>query len=320
MSRNPEVSVVMGVRDGEAFLERTIDSILAQADGDLEFLIVDDGSTDRSRVICARAAARDPRVRIVEQASSGLTMALINGCAQARGHYIARQDAGDVSLPGRLAAQKAVLAADPGIVMVSCGTKFYGPGGEDLFEINQPAGDATEGLLRLDARKIRGPSHHGSVMFKREDYERVGGYRKEFYYAQDLDLWTRLVDGGRRHEVLGSELYQAAFGMENISALCRDEQGLMTVLIVEAARRRRSGLSEVDLIEKASKIRGVKGRDNRFRRAKALYFVAMCLRQRGDRRYLGYLRDAVRLNPLFVRGWVRLIAGMPAPGTGVINE
>jgi len=312
MSALPEVSVVMGVRDGAYSLRDTLESVLTQTGVDLEFLIVDDGSTDGSDEILAEAAARDQRVIVMRQEEFGLTRALIAGCARAKGRYIARQDAGDVSLPGRLAAQKRILDADHTIAMVSCGTRFYGPGGEELFEVNQHTGDATEGLLRLDAHTIRGPSHHGSVIFRRADYERVGGYRKEFYFAQDLDLWTRLVEGERRHEATGMVMYQATLAAGSISALRRSEQVRTAELIVEAARSRRTGASEADALEKASRIRPGREGAARSRKARTLYFVAMCLRKRGDERYRGYLRAAVRQNPLLLRGWVRLFSGKVA--------
>ena len=99
MSTNPEVSVVMSVYNGASNLAATMDSILSQEGVELEFIVVNDGSTDETGEILDDYARRDDRVRVIHQENTGLTRALIRGCAAATGEFIARQDAGDVSLP-----------------------------------------------------------------------------------------------------------------------------------------------------------------------------------------------------------------------------
>ena len=94
----PDVSVVMSVYNGADRLRETVESVLSQQGVSLEFIIIDDGSTDRSDVILANYARHDPRVHILYQPNQGLTRALIRGCEAAKGKYIARQDAGDISL------------------------------------------------------------------------------------------------------------------------------------------------------------------------------------------------------------------------------
>ena len=103
MSGDPLISVVMSVFNDARHIAATLDSVLSQEDADLEFIVIDDGSTDETGQILDGYAVRDPRLRVVHQENSGLTCSLIRGCALARGKYIARQDGGgDVSLPGRL--------------------------------------------------------------------------------------------------------------------------------------------------------------------------------------------------------------------------
>jgi glycosyltransferase involved in cell wall biosynthesis len=103
------MSVVMSVYNGVNRLHETMESILSQEGVSLEFIVIDDGSKDGSDVVLDNYARHDARVRIVHQENQGLTRALIRGCEAARGKYIARQDAGDISLPNRLRLQKAVL-------------------------------------------------------------------------------------------------------------------------------------------------------------------------------------------------------------------
>src|SRR5512134_3441174 len=107
----PEISVVMGVCNAGERLAATIESVRSQEGVDLELVIVDDGSTDGSAAIIAGCAAADPRIRAIRQPNRGLTAALIAGCAASRAGLIARQDAGDLSLPGRLRAQREHLEA-----------------------------------------------------------------------------------------------------------------------------------------------------------------------------------------------------------------
>src|SRR5215467_1447738 len=122
MKTYPEVSVVMSVYNGASHLVATLDSILSQEGVEFEFIVVNDGSTDNSGQILDEYAQRDSRLRVIQQDNTGLTRALIRGCDAARGEFIARQDAGDISLPGRLKSQVIVLRDQEDCIFVSCWT------------------------------------------------------------------------------------------------------------------------------------------------------------------------------------------------------
>src|SRR5262245_5437953 len=109
MTLAPDVSVVMSAYNGGNRLHETMHSILSQEGVSLEFIIVNDGSTDGSDLILDEYAVHDARVRVLHQENQGLTRALTKGCAAAKGEYIARQDVGDIALPNRLGLQKQVL-------------------------------------------------------------------------------------------------------------------------------------------------------------------------------------------------------------------
>ena len=146
MSTSSEVSVVMSVYNGASNLAATMDSILSQEGVEFEFIVVNDGSTDKTGEILDDYARRDDRVRVIHQENTGLTRALIRGCAAATGEFIARQDAGDVSLAGRLALQLDVFRNNSNVVMTSCGTRFVGPGNEVLYEVCQAGDELHRGL------------------------------------------------------------------------------------------------------------------------------------------------------------------------------
>jgi glycosyltransferase involved in cell wall biosynthesis len=303
------VSVVMAVRNGGPSLAATLHSVLSQEDVPLEFVVVDDGSSDHTPELLAQHATRDPRLHVITTAPRGLTQALISGCEAARGEWIARQDAGDQSLPGRLARQLALVKADPGAVLCSAAARFVAP--------PRPGAGAGEPPLELFVSRIpehrlqsglEGPSHHGSVMFSREAYRQVGGYRAPFYCAQDIDLWSRLVELGC-HRVHPEVLYQAGASPGSISGQQRREQLRFHALIRSASVARRRGFSETPWLAKAERLsarcRG--GRAGTRRQAGGAYFIAACLRGRHPQASRAYLREALRLDPLHLRARLRLL-------------
>jgi glycosyltransferase involved in cell wall biosynthesis len=312
----PTVSVVMSVYNGAATLERTLESVLRQECVDFEFIVVDDGSTDGSGAILDAWASRDARLRVIHQENTGLTRALIRGCAAARGEFIARQDCGDISLPGRLAAQAAELRARPDCVLLACAAEFVAPEGQRLGLAERPGKALEAGLAVLDVDCIAGPPHHGSVMFRRRAYERVGGYRPQFFVAQDLDLWLRLVEVGHAWGLSAPPFYAAEVGPEGISAERRAEQFALAKLAIDCARERRRGGDDSPMLSTAPprpRMRAQGPLQRRRRRAAGLFFLAARLQDAGyraaSRRYLG---QALRIWPLHGRAWWRLVRGMLA--------
>ena len=117
----PLVSVVMSVYNDEERVGRSIDSILQQTFQDFEFIIINDGSTDGTVQVLDRYADQDSRIRVIHQENTGLTQALIRGCQQVQGQFIARQDSGDLSMPERLQAQSDFLTNHPDVSLVEIG-------------------------------------------------------------------------------------------------------------------------------------------------------------------------------------------------------
>lgn len=306
----PAVSIVMSVYNGQQYLRESVESVLDQTFGDFEFIVVNDGSTDGSREILAEYERRDPRVRVIDQENTGLTKALIRGCGEARGRYIARQDADDVSHPKRLAAQVALLEDDSAAGFVSCWTRYIGPEGERLEVVKRPSDspEATRGLL--DARL--GPPAHGSVMFRKSLYDEMGGYRAEFHFGQDSDLWLRMAERARVAYV-PEVLYQARRDMESVSGGLRPFQREFGVLGQACRAARREGRSEEPYLAQARRLaeqvaaarldgtlRGTGG-------AEMAYLIGSHLARAGDRRAAKYLWHVIRRRPWHWRAWVRLV-------------
>jgi len=300
----PEVSVVMSVYNGAKDLPATLQSVLDQQGCSFEFIVVNDGSADVSGRILDEWAAQDARLRVIHQANAGLTRALIRGCAEARGEFIARQDNGDVSLPGRLVRQVALLKARLDAVAVSCHTRFIGPEGEALYESSVAADELNAALKGRDEGGLIGPSHHGSVMMRRGAYQAAGGYRAPFYFAQDIDLWTRLVEKGP-FTVVPEALYEARVEPGSISGTQTEEQRILAGLIARAAQARRAGEAEDAILAAAAQVRPVHKAGRARREALGNYFIGSCLRNANPRAAATYFERALASDPWLWRARFR---------------
>ena len=195
MSENPRISVVMSVYNGQDYLREAVESILCQSYRDFEFIVVDDGSVDRTSEILEEY--KDRRLRIVHQENRGLTPSLNRGIQLARGEYIARQDADDVSMPERLETLMGILEGDPEVAMV----------GSYMIFIDSSGREAGRWRMPLDNEKIHeamknyNPMPHGASMFRKRCSEEVGNYRERFRYAQDYDFLLRISSRNRVRNV-----------------------------------------------------------------------------------------------------------------------
>lgn len=186
----PAISVAMSVHNDERFVAEAIESILAQSFSDFEFLIVDDGSTDRSGAIIDAFAAKDPRIRAIRQDNRGLIASLNRMLGEARAPLIARMDGDDIALPERFARQIAFLDAHPGHGVVGTNTHDLDEAGRVLVcdDFHPLDHDAIVAAL-----KDGSPICHPSVMMRRDVVRAAGGYRAAYRHCEDYDLWLRLA-------------------------------------------------------------------------------------------------------------------------------
>jgi glycosyltransferase involved in cell wall biosynthesis len=183
----PPVSVVMAVYNSAKVVAEAIESILHQTLTDFELILVDDGSTDGTGEILREYARQDPRIELYVQENCGLIASLNRYGRLAKGRYIARMDADDISLPSRLEKQFRFLEAHPEIGVL----------GTWIQDIDENRVLGTTWPVPTDSAILRwflmfgNCMAHSSVMMRRAVLECAGYYRSGALHVEDYDLWIR---------------------------------------------------------------------------------------------------------------------------------
>lgn len=187
----PEITVLMAVYNGERYLREVIESILGQSFGDFEFLIVDDASTDGTSFLLREYGLADKRIRLISnERNLGLSRSLNRGLEQAKGVYIARMDADDISRPERFATQLAWLKAHPEILVLGSAIQMIDENSHPL-----PTKPPPYSTIEMRWTSFFGQQFvvcHPSVMCRRELFDCFGSYA-DIATSQDLELWGRLM-------------------------------------------------------------------------------------------------------------------------------
>lgn len=195
----PAISVLVPVHNAAPWLAASLSSLWRQTDRDFEVVAVDDGSTDGSGDLLEAIARREPRLVVARLPHRGLPAALNEALSRSRGAYLARHDADDLSHRRRLELQRAALDDSGDVAVVGCRLRMF------------PATHTGVGMRRwarwhntlmtheamASEILIDSPLAHGTAMIRREWLERVGGWH-ERGWAEDLDLWIRLLREGAR--------------------------------------------------------------------------------------------------------------------------
>ena len=180
----------MSVFNQEKYLEESIKSILSQTFRDFEFIVVNDACSDRSYEILKYWADKDSRIKIIaNEENIGLTKSLNKAIKEARGEYVARQDADDISLPERLEKQVSFLDKHPEI-------KILGTFGYIIDENGKVLGGYRTSVSYANIKRDlikKNPFMHTSVMIKKEIINKVGDYNEKFNVSQDYELWFRIL-------------------------------------------------------------------------------------------------------------------------------
>lgn len=191
----PRVSVIMPAYNAVRFLSEAVDSVLKQTFQDFELIVVDDGSTDRTRDVVAEFF--DPRIHYIYQDNRGPAAARNAGIAAARGEFIAPLDSDDLALPHRLTTQMSYLEAEPALSVVGSGYEWIDEQGQRIPWNNHSWQKYPE-LNDLKDWLFDCPFVPSATMFRRTAWEDVNGFDEELIGPEDWNFWMRLVLKGHR--------------------------------------------------------------------------------------------------------------------------
>lgn len=189
---NPRVSIVIAAFNEEHNIADAVGSILSQDFAALEVIAVDDGSTDDTLKILGEFA--DNRLRVYRQDRGGQYPALVKGIDLAKGDLIARLDADDISLPGRISAQVAYMDANPDCAWVGCGEVRIDQKRNEHYTRIYPISDKE--IRLMSARCI--PYCHSGVMFRRSVVEHGLNYPLQNRFMNDFEFF---IEVARRYKV-----------------------------------------------------------------------------------------------------------------------
>ncbi|HEX8251902.1 MAG TPA: glycosyltransferase [Thermoanaerobaculia bacterium] len=227
----PRVTVLMSVFNGGVYLREAIESILAQTFADYEFLIVDDGSTDDTPSILR--GYRDARIRVLtNERNVGLTASLNRGLGEARGEWIARQDADDRSHPQRLQRQLAFVAAHPEVTVAGTQARVIDARGRAVGMSRKPR--TSIGIAWCSV--FHNPLLHSSVIFRRNAILEAGGYDEAYPFNQDFELWSRLME---RHPLANIDDVLIDHRVHGASIAGRRDPAVLASRIENVARNQR---------------------------------------------------------------------------------
>jgi glycosyltransferase involved in cell wall biosynthesis len=194
VSKPPRVSVLMPVRNNERYVGAACESILQQTFGDLELVVLDDGSTDRSRAVVEALANADERVRLIPRGGRPLIQSRNELLEIARSPVVAWMDSDDIARPERIEHQLALLDASPDLVCLGGAALVIDPDGAPIdFEVYPEDHDA----IVADQQQLGGAMRFPTTVMRRDVARAVGGFRNPFEMAEDLDLLVRMSEVGR---------------------------------------------------------------------------------------------------------------------------
>ena len=199
----PQISVLMGVYNCAATVEKAVQSIVNQTVTDWEFIICDDGSSDNTREIVQKLAEREPRIVLIQnEANMGLAPTLNHCLRYAKGIYTARMDGDDTCAPDRFEKELAVLKAEPACAVVSCAMISYDENGI-YGQSNYPLKPDKTDFFRMT------PFCHAGCMMRKSVLLELGGYNESDAVRrfEDYDLWYRLYKSGYYGRNLTEPLY-----------------------------------------------------------------------------------------------------------------
>jgi len=197
----PDISVIMPVLNAEEYISEAINSILNQTFENFEFIVIDDGSSDSSVEIIRNF--HDPRIRLFENSSGGISQQLNYGIDNAGAEIIARMDADDISLPERFEIQYDYLTKNKSVDLVGTNIALINKNGVRVGNKYFPQNNIDIEFMM----PILSSVCHASILTYKTVINKAGLYCKEHLYAEDLDLFLRMFSAGVKMHNIQKILY-----------------------------------------------------------------------------------------------------------------
>jgi glycosyltransferase involved in cell wall biosynthesis len=236
MQHKVSISVLMPVYNAERYVGEAVESILKQTFTNFEFIIINDGSTDRSLQILQHYAQQDNRIRLFSRENRGLVKTLNEGLALAQTPLLARMDADDVAYPERFSIQKEFLDRNPDHLLLGSRVLIIDDEGDAICEMGSyfRHNDIVEGFLSRQGQLI----YHPSVMFRTKAVLAIDGYRNKYPHVEDLDMFLRIAEKGKI-ENLNTVLIKYREHFQKIGYLYSlDQEKEIDLLLAEAHESR----------------------------------------------------------------------------------
>ncbi|MFN3193546.1 MAG: glycosyltransferase family 2 protein [Aureliella sp.] len=231
----PHVSVVMPAYNAGAYLLDAVASIVEQSYSNWELVVVNDGSTDGTSEMLNWFAKQDSRIRVIHQANSGIVAALNHACQEAKAPLLMRMDCDDIALPNRMTEQVAVMHSNEDCVVVGGGILEFDCDGDPLC-FNRLAQEHDEIVSALLQRRTG--HFHPTTMIRAEAFHAVGGYRPQYEWVEDHDLWLRISELGELRNVPDIVLCYRQHSKSVCWSRAQTQRELMNQLLAESYERR----------------------------------------------------------------------------------
>ena len=211
-----DVTVLMPVYNAEKYLSEAIESVLNQTYREFEFLIVNDGSTDKSQAIVESYS--DPRIKLITKVNGGVSSALNAGLSEATGKFIVRFDADDICYPNRIEEQYLFMKDNPDYILAGTDADYITKEGDYIFTfVNSGHSDPEIKKNYLESC----PFIHSTVIYRKDAVLALGGYEVKAHTFEDYFLWVRLIERGKVCN-FNKPLVKVRFNPESVTVDNRD--------------------------------------------------------------------------------------------------
>jgi glycosyltransferase involved in cell wall biosynthesis len=297
------VSVIMAAYNAERTIGRTIESIVTQTFQNFEFIIVDDGSTDKTKKIIKEYAAKDKRLKLISQTNSGAGNALNKAMKNCSNEWVVRIDNDDIFLPYALEKQIAFINANPDVKIAGC-LGYHINMKEEIIGFIQGHPKTREEFKRFLKENILFNFLHPGTFMHRDTVLALGGYRQQFFPSDDLDLLNRVAD--QANLILVNQEPLVLYRVHGDSFLTRNylKGRLYHRWVRECMVRRRRGEPEISLEEFQTILnkRPFYLKFNMKRKDMGKFFyrkAAINFAQKNILKFLFWISSSIALTPIF---------------------